>query len=97
MTGLHLEGLLVVSLKRAVAAPFATRRLTELVARVIKIERDSGDFARDYDEKVRGMASYFVWSRNLAESRLEGRRARTEPRPEVRRAARPRQKQRPSL
>jgi crotonobetainyl-CoA:carnitine CoA-transferase CaiB-like acyl-CoA transferase len=64
-----LDGLLVVSLEQAVAAPFATRQLADLGARVIKIERPRvGDFARDYDETVRGMASHFVWLNRSKES-----------------------------
>lgn len=65
---LPLAGLTVVALEQAVAAPFATRQLADLGARVIKIERDSGDFARGYDTKVRGMASYFVWLNRGKES-----------------------------
>jgi crotonobetainyl-CoA:carnitine CoA-transferase CaiB-like acyl-CoA transferase len=62
MTGLPLAGITVVSLEQAVAAPFATRQLADIGARVIKIERpESGDFARDYDGAVLGQASYFVW------------------------------------
>ena len=53
---------MVVSLEQAVAAPFATRQLADLGARVIKIERPGvGDFARGYDATVNGMASHFVW------------------------------------
>lgn len=64
-----LDGLLVVSVEQAVAAPFATRQLAELGARVIKIERpDGGDFARHYDRSVRGMASHFVWLNRSKES-----------------------------
>ena len=56
---LPLEGVTVVSLEQAVAAPFATRQLADLGARVIKIERPGvGDFARAYDDRVRGMASH---------------------------------------
>ena len=65
---LPLEGLTVVSLEQAVAAPFATRQLADLGARVIKIERDSGDFARNYDRTVYGDASYFVWLNRSKES-----------------------------
>jgi itaconate CoA-transferase len=62
MAGLPLEGVTVVSLEQAVAAPFATRQLADLGARVIKVERPgAGDFARTYDTAVKGMASYFVW------------------------------------
>jgi itaconate CoA-transferase len=64
-----LEGLLVVSLEQAVAAPFATRQLADLGARVIKIERPgSGDFARGYDTAVHGLSSYFVWLNRGKES-----------------------------
>jgi crotonobetainyl-CoA:carnitine CoA-transferase CaiB-like acyl-CoA transferase len=58
----------VVALEQAVAAPFATRQLADLGARVIKIEREAGDFARDYDTKVGGLASYFVWLNRSKES-----------------------------
>src|SRR5687767_10044686 len=64
-----LDGITVVSLEHAVAAPFATRQLADLGARVIKIERpDVGDFARDYDETVKGMSSHFVWLNRSKES-----------------------------
>jgi itaconate CoA-transferase len=57
-----LDGITVVSIEQAVAAPFATRQLADLGARVIKIERpDGGDFARGYDRAVNGLSSYFVW------------------------------------
>jgi crotonobetainyl-CoA:carnitine CoA-transferase CaiB-like acyl-CoA transferase len=57
-----LDGILVVALEQAVAAPFATRQLADLGARVIKIERPGGgDFARGYDRTVHGQSSYFVW------------------------------------
>ena len=66
---LPLSGVTVVSLEHAVAAPFATRQLADLGARVIKIERPSGgDFARQYDESVNGLASYFVWLNRSKES-----------------------------
>jgi len=66
---LPLSGITVVSLEQAVAAPFATRQLADLGARVIKIERpDVGDFARGYDETVKGMASHFVWLNRSKES-----------------------------
>jgi itaconate CoA-transferase len=59
---LPLEGIMVVSLEQAVAAPFATRQLADLGVRVIKIERPGvGDFARGYDATVNGMSSHFVW------------------------------------
>ena len=64
-----LSGLTVVSLEQAVAAPFATRQLADLGARVIKIERPgTGDFARGYDESVHGNSSYFVWLNRSKES-----------------------------
>ena len=64
-----LEGLTVVTLEQAVAAPFATRQLADLGARVIKIERPcGGDFARRYDGAVRGNSSYFVWLNRGKES-----------------------------
>jgi crotonobetainyl-CoA:carnitine CoA-transferase CaiB-like acyl-CoA transferase len=64
-----LKGLTVVTLEHAIAAPFATRQLADLGARVIKIERPGvGDFARGYDERVRGMASHFVWTNRSKES-----------------------------
>jgi itaconate CoA-transferase len=64
-----LQGITVVSLEQAVAAPFATRQLADLGARVIKIERpDGGDFARGYDEAVHGNSSYFVWLNRSKES-----------------------------
>jgi crotonobetainyl-CoA:carnitine CoA-transferase CaiB-like acyl-CoA transferase len=64
-----LKGLTVVTLEHAIAAPFATRQLADLGARVIKIERPgSGDFARSYDSRVRGLASHFVWTNRSKES-----------------------------
>jgi len=64
-----LEGITVVSLEQAVAAPLATRHLADLGARVIKIERPGeGDFARRYDSRARGLASYFVWANRSKES-----------------------------
>ena len=66
---LPLDGLVVVALEQAVAAPLATRHLADLGARVIKVERiDGGDFARHYDHAVRGMASHFVWLNRGKES-----------------------------
>ncbi|PLS85619.1 MAG: carnitine dehydratase [Actinobacteria bacterium] len=66
---LPLAGVKVVSLEQAVAAPFATRQLADLGARVIKVERPGvGDFARSYDETVKGMASHFVWLNRSKES-----------------------------
>ncbi|MEU1770163.1 CaiB/BaiF CoA transferase family protein [Streptomyces rimosus] len=64
-----LEGITVVGVEQAVAAPFATRQLADLGARVIKVERpDGGDFARAYDTSVRGLASHFVWANRGKES-----------------------------
>lgn len=66
---LPLEGITVVAVEQAVAAPFATRQLADLGARVIKIERpDGGDFARGYDTAARGLASHFVWCNRGKES-----------------------------
>jgi crotonobetainyl-CoA:carnitine CoA-transferase CaiB-like acyl-CoA transferase len=66
---LPLAGIVVVACEQAVAAPFATRQLAELGARVIKVERPGdGDFARAYDETVRGMSSHFVWLNRSKES-----------------------------
>ena len=65
---LPLSGLLVVSLEQAVAAPMCTCRLADAGARVIKIERPEGDFARDYDHFVHGESSYFVWLNRGKES-----------------------------
>src|SRR4030081_1958753 len=62
MTALPLAGITVVSIEQAVAAPFATRQLADLGARVVKVERpDGGDLARRSDEPVHGQSSYFVW------------------------------------
>ena len=58
---LDLEGVLVVAVEQAVAAPFCTSRLADAGARVIKIERPEGDFARGYDRHVKGQSTYFVW------------------------------------
>ena len=64
-----LDGITVVALEQAVAAPFATRQLADLGARVIKIERPGvGDFARDYDQTVKGLSAYFVWLNRSKES-----------------------------
>ena len=65
---LPLQGVTVVSLEQAVAAPFATRQLADLGARVIKVERPQGDFARGYDTAVKGMSSHFVWLNRNKES-----------------------------
>ncbi len=64
-----LDGVTVVTLEHAIAAPFCTRQLADLGARVIKIERPGvGDFARAYDTRVQGMASHFVWTNRSKES-----------------------------
>ena len=64
-----LQGITVVTLEHAIAAPFCTRQLADLGARVIKIERPgTGDFARGYDRRVRGLASHFVWTNRSKES-----------------------------
>ncbi|KAL1976497.1 hypothetical protein VTN31DRAFT_2779 [Thermomyces dupontii] len=66
---LPLTGITVVSLEQAIAAPFCTRQLADLGARVIKVERPgTGDFARHYDSRVKGMASHFVWVNRSKES-----------------------------
>jgi len=66
---LPLDGITVVSLEHAIAAPFATRQLADMGARVIKVERPGvGDFARNYDTRVNGMASHFVWTNRSKES-----------------------------
>jgi itaconate CoA-transferase len=64
-----LDGIKVITLEHAIAAPFCTRQLADLGARVIKIERPgTGDFARGYDERVEGLASHFVWTNRSKES-----------------------------
>src|ERR1700761_5128282 len=64
-----LSGITVVTFEHAIAAPFCTRQLADLGARVIKIERPgTGDFARNYDERVSGLASHFVWTNRSKES-----------------------------
>ncbi len=66
--GKPLDGLLVVSLEQAVAAPYCSSRLADAGARVIKIERPEGDFARGYDSVVHGESAYFVWLNRGKES-----------------------------
>jgi itaconate CoA-transferase len=64
-----LDGILVVAIEQAIAAPYCTRLLADLGARVIKIERpDGGDFARAYDKRARGISSHFVWCNRSKES-----------------------------
>jgi len=64
-----LDGIKVVTLEHAIAAPFCTRQLADLGARVIKVERPgAGDFARGYDERVNGISSHFVWTNRSKES-----------------------------
>ncbi|KAH8895220.1 CoA-transferase family III [Thozetella sp. PMI_491] len=66
---LPLSGITIVSLEQAIAAPVATRHLADLGARVIKVERpEAGDFAREYDTRVNGLASHFVWANRSKES-----------------------------
>src|SRR3977135_3087348 len=65
---LPLSGLLVVALEQAVAAPMCTCRLADAGARVLKIERPEGDFARYYDELAHGESAYFVWLNRGKES-----------------------------
>jgi len=66
---LPLEGIMVIALEQAVAAPFATRQLADMGARVVKVERpEIGDFARSYDETVKGLSSHFVWLNRSKES-----------------------------
>lgn len=68
-SGRPLDGITVVTLEHAISAPFCTRQLADLGARVIKIERpDVGDFARGYDQRVKGQASHFVWTNRSKES-----------------------------
>lgn len=57
-----LDGIIVVSLEQAIAAPFATRHLADLGARVLKIEHPDGDFSRHYDSNLAGQSTYFVWA-----------------------------------
>ena len=68
MAALPLTGLTVVAVEQAVAAPFCTSRLADAGARVIKIERPEGDFARGYDKVAAGQSSYFVWLNRGKES-----------------------------
>jgi itaconate CoA-transferase len=64
-----LDGITVISLEHAIAAPFCTRQLADLGARVVKVERPgTGDFARGYDQRVDGLASHFVWTNRSKES-----------------------------
>src|SRR5579859_5705178 len=63
-----LEGLLAVSFEQAVAAPYCSSRLADAGARVIKVERPEGDFARGYDRAAKGQSSYFVWLNRGKES-----------------------------
>lgn len=66
---LPLEGITVVALEHAIAAPFCTRQLADQGARVIKVERPGvGDFARGYDERVNGLASHFIWTNRSKQS-----------------------------
>src|SRR5512136_1081325 len=65
---LPLEGLTVIAVEQAVAAPFCSSRLADAGAHVIKIERPEGDFARGYDDAAKGQSSYFVWLNRGKES-----------------------------
>ncbi|HLH48498.1 MAG TPA: CoA transferase, partial [Roseiarcus sp.] len=65
---LPLAGITVVAVEQAVAAPFCTVRLADAGARVIKVERPEGDFARSYDDAAAGQSSYFVWLNRGKES-----------------------------
>ncbi len=74
-----LDGILVVSVEQAVAAPYVSGRLAEAGARVIKVERPEGDFARGYDHLVQGESAYFVWltgARNRSASTCASKRTR---------------------
>ena len=69
MNSFPLDDIKVISLEQAVAAPFASRQLAELGARVIKVERPKvGDFARNYDDTVQGLSANFVWLNHSKES-----------------------------
>jgi itaconate CoA-transferase len=68
--GRPLEGLMVVAIEQAVAAPFASSRLADAGARVVKVERPEGDFARGYDAVAAGQSSYFVWLNRGKESHV---------------------------
>ena len=63
-----LDGIQVITLEQAVAAPYASGKLAQAGARVIKIEREEGDFARRYDSDVNGLSAYFVWLNHGKES-----------------------------
>lgn len=63
-----LEGITVVAVEQAVAAPYASSRLADAGARVIKVERPEADFARNYDKLVQGQSAYFVWLNRGKES-----------------------------
>ena len=64
-----LDGITVVSLEHAIASPFFTRKLADMGASLIKVERPGvGDFTRKYEERTRGMASHFVWTNRSKES-----------------------------
>ena len=67
-TAKPLEGVLVVALEQAVAAPLATCRLADAGARIIKLERAEGDFARAYDAVANGQSAYFAWANRGKES-----------------------------
>src|SRR5690606_42056426 len=82
---LPLDGLIVVAVEQAVAAPFCTARLADAGAHVVKVERPEGDFARGYDNVAAGQSSYFVWLNRGKQSRVTdlasppGRQALSQP------------------
>jgi itaconate CoA-transferase len=61
-SGAPLDGIVVVALEHAIAAPYASRQLADLGATVLKVERPGGDFARHYDSHVGGTSAFFVWA-----------------------------------
>ncbi len=80
---LPLEGLIVIAVEQAVAAPFCSSRLADAGAHVIKVERPEGDFARGYDAAAKGQSSYFVWLNRGKDSvviDLASKEGRAEPR-----------------
>ena len=83
MQMLPLEGLIVVAVEQAVAAPFCSSRLADAGAHVIKVERPEGDFARGYDAAAKGQSSYFVWLNRGKESEVIDLATKVEPSIEV--------------
>ena len=78
---LPLEGITVVAVEQAVAAPFCSSRLADAGAHVIKVERPEGDFARGYDAAAKGQSSYFVWLNRGKDSASRRPRHQGRPRP----------------